>query len=74
MALSTSVQDWIRYQSQHPILYVVLIKTATSLGKDQYTIYSSGTLNEICCLESTENAPNKKPHLRLVNPIHLSPL
>ena len=30
--------------------------------------------NEIPCLESTGNAPNKKPHLRLINPICLSPL
>ena len=29
---------------------------------------------EVPCLESTGNAPNKKPHLRLINPICLSPL
>ena len=38
MALSTSVQDWIRIQSQHPILQVVFIETATYLLKKQYTI------------------------------------
>ena len=30
--------------------------------------------NEIHCLESISNALNKKPHLRQINPIYLSPL
>ena len=33
-----------------------------------------GLPNEIRSLESTGNAQNKKPHLRLINPICLSPL
>ena len=30
--------------------------------------------NEIRCLEFTDNTPNKKPHLKLINLICLSPL
>ena len=30
--------------------------------------------NEICCLESSNNAPNKEPHLKLISPICPSPL
>ena len=41
--ITTSVQSWIRVQLQHPILYAVLIETASPLAKGQYTIYSSGT-------------------------------
>ena len=41
--LSTSVQGWIRNQSQHPILQVVLIETAASLAKQQYPTYSTRT-------------------------------
>ena len=74
MTLSISVQGWIIIQLQHPILQVALIETATSLAKEQYTIYNNGNPNEIRCLESTDNAPNKEPHLKLVNPICLSPL
>ena len=73
MALSTSVQGWIRIQSQHCILYVVLIEPATSLAKEQYTIYTTlKPPNEIRCLESTDSAPNKEPHLKLINPICLT--
>ena len=43
MALSASVQGWIRIQSQHPILQVVLNEAATSLPKEQYTIHNAGT-------------------------------
>ena len=41
--LSTSVQGWIRNQSQHPVLQVVLIEIATSLTKQQYPTFSTRT-------------------------------
>ena len=43
MALSVSVQGWIRIQSQHPFLLLVLTEAATSLAKEQYTIHNTGT-------------------------------
>ena len=30
--------------------------------------------DEVRCLESTDSAPNKEPHLKLINPLCLSPL
>ena len=42
MAFSTPVQGWTRTQSHYPILKVVLIETATSLAKEQYTTYNTG--------------------------------
>ena len=62
VALGILVQDWNRIQLQHP-------------WRRSNIRYKTLELpNEIRCLESTDSTPNKKLHLKLINPTCLSPL